>query len=97
MDGSSRVRTVATRACIAVTNEYCTKCGMELAKVATGEFDSRTGKKEHKLQCPSNICDHDGVGCDTEPRKGFFGWLAGNHAQCKRCGEIYGVYSGAEF
>lgn len=74
-------------------NKFCTVCGARMVTDEKSPFDPSTGKRIYK-KCPSGLCRHDGVGCNTVPAKGFWAWLAGNHVQCTRCGETYGVYGG---
>lgn len=65
--------------------KYCTKCGLELCSVATGEFDELTGKHTKKLVCPTRLCNHSGVANHKWDfyREGFFDLVS----VCKVCGE----------
>ena len=75
--------------------QFCSVCGKQKIPDPNGYFDTETGKRKD-FMCPSGICNHDGVGCDTVPARGFIAWMSGNHVTCRRCGKTYGEYSGCD-
>ena len=41
--------------------KYCTVCGEEMEKVGLCKYDKNTGKSIYYIECPSGMCEHDGI------------------------------------
>lgn len=63
-------------------DKYCNICGLELIKIEDNGFDTKTGEKNVKLVCPSDICCHYGVEHDYQDS--FFT----NGTRCSKCKKL---------
>ena len=67
-------------------DKFCNKCGKELVKRELSTFNTETGKKDFKMGCPTEKCDHYGNDHNyvTVKSPGWFGTVL---TICSKCGE----------
>jgi hypothetical protein len=68
--------------------KFCTKCGKELINDEKIGFSSETGEPIYHQCCPTNLCEHDGVGHEMVMNKRSISdrFLGTVTYSCRKCG-----------